>query len=112
MNDVIQTLGELVRINSVNPAFESGAPESLIAAYIRQFFTERGIEVSEQEVFPNRPNVLARIPGRDPSRRIILEAHVDTAGISGMDIPPFEPLIEGENFMAVAPAIPKPAWPP
>ena len=95
MNDVIQTLAELVRINSVNPAYEGGEPESLIAAYIRQFFAERGIEVSEQEVFPNRPNVLARIPGCDPSRRIVLEAHVDTAGISGMEISPFEPLIDG-----------------
>ena len=90
MQDVIQTLRELIQINSVNPAYESGAPEAGIASYIRRFFTDRGIKVCEQIVFPERPNVLARVPGRDPSRRVVLEAHMDTAGITGMDRPAFE----------------------
>lgn len=93
MDGVIETLADLVRINSVNPAYADGAPESAIAIYIQNFFEKRGIEVSRQLVFPGRPNVLASFPGRDPSRRIVLEAHTDTAGISGMTIPPFEPAV-------------------
>jgi acetylornithine deacetylase len=90
---VIQTLAGLVRINSVNPAYPDGRPEADIAAFIRQFFTERGIESWEQEVFPGRPNVIARLAGRDPARRVVFEAHADTASAEGMSIPPFEPAL-------------------
>lgn len=96
---VIQTLAELVRINSVNSAYESGPGEREIATWVRRFFEQRGIEVWEQEVFPNRPNVIARLPGRDPSRRVILEAHTDTVSVQGMTIPPFEPrMADGKMF--------------
>jgi acetylornithine deacetylase len=93
MEDVIQTLRELIRINSVNPAYQGGVSESGVAGYIRRFFEVRGIEISEQDVFPGRPNILARVPGREPSQRVVFEAHMDTAGITGMDIPPFEPRV-------------------
>jgi acetylornithine deacetylase len=91
---VIQTLASLVRINSVNSFYEGGPGEREIATWVRSFFEERGIEVWEQEVFPGRPNVIARLPGRDPSRRVILEAHMDTVSVQGMTIPPFEPRVE------------------
>lgn len=93
MSPVLQTLSDLVRINSVNSSYEGGPGEGEIAAYVRRFFEQRGIEVCEQEVFPGRPNVLARLPGRDSSRRIVLEAHTDTVSVKGMTIPPFEPVI-------------------
>ena len=87
MDDVIATLADLVRINSVNPAYEGGVSEAGITAYIRDFFESRHIDTFEQEVFPGRPNLLARVAGRDSSRRLVLEAHTDTAGISGMQDP-------------------------
>lgn len=93
MSPVIQTLADLVRINSVNASYESGPGEGEIARFVRQFFERRGIETWEQEVFPGRPNVLACLPGRDPNRRIVLEAHTDTVSVKGMTIPPFEPVI-------------------
>ena len=96
---VIQTLASLVRINSVNSAYEGGAGEREIAAWVRRFFEQRGIEVWEQEVFPGRPNVIARLAGRDLSRRVILEAHMDTVSVQGMSIAPFEPHIaDGKMF--------------
>ena len=94
MDELIETLADLVRINSVNPAYPDGALESAMAAYIQEFFEKRGVEVSQQCVFPGRPNVVARLPGRDPSGRIVFEAHTDTAGVSGMTIPPFEPHLQ------------------
>ncbi len=96
---VTQTLAELVRINSVNSAYDGGPGEREIAGWIRGFFEQRGIAVWEQEVFPGRPNVIARLPGQDPSRRVILEAHTDTVSVQGMTIPPFEPRIaEGRLY--------------
>ena len=91
---VIQTLASLVRIHSVNSFYEGGAGEREIATWVRRFFEQHGIGVREQEVFPDRPNVIARLPGRDPSRRVILEAHMDTVSVQGMSIPPFEPRVE------------------
>lgn len=99
MHPVIQTLAELVRINSVNSSYEGGPGEREIATWVRRFFEQRGIEVWEQEVFPGRPNVIARLPGRDSSRRVILEAHTDTVSVQGMTIPPFAPtIVEGRMF--------------
>jgi acetylornithine deacetylase/succinyl-diaminopimelate desuccinylase family protein len=93
VSPLVLTLAELVRINSVNSSYEGGPGEREIAAWVRRFFEQRGIEVWEQEVFSNRPNVIARLPGRDPSRRVIFEAHTDTVSVQGMTIPPFEPQI-------------------
>lgn len=91
---LIQTLASLVRINSINSSYEGGPGEREVATWVRGFFEQRGIDVWEQEVFPGRPNVIARLPGRDPSRRVILEAHTDTVSVQGMSIPPFEPRVE------------------
>ncbi len=94
VSPVAQTLASLVRINSVNSSYDGGAGEGEIARWVREFFETRGIEVWEQEVFPGRPNVIARLPGRDSTRRVILEAHMDTVAVTGMTIPPFEPRVE------------------
>ena len=90
---VIRTLADLVGINSVNSFYEGGAGEREIATYVRRFFEQCDIEVWEQEVLSDRPNVIARLPGRNAARRIVLEAHMDTVSVKGMTIPPFEPRI-------------------
>ncbi len=93
MSPVLQTLSDLVRINSINSSYEGGPGEAQAAAYVRSFFEQRGIEVWEQEVFPGRNNVIARIPGRDSTRRLVFEAHMDTVSIKGMTIDPFDPVV-------------------
>lgn len=93
MSPVLQTLADLVRINSINSSYEGGPGEAEAAAYLRKFFEQRGIEVWEQEVFPGRNNVIARVPGRDASRRMVFEAHMDTVSVKGMTIDPFDPVI-------------------
>jgi len=96
---VFQTLSELVAIKSINPAYEGGVPEEEVACYVERFFAARGIETFRQEVLPGRGNVIARLPGRDPNRRVILEAHMDTVSVNGMTIPPFQPEIrEGRLY--------------
>lgn len=92
MATVIDTLADMVRINSVNPAYGDGGTEENLAPLVRQFFASRGIETFDQEVFPGRFNVVARLPGKT-SRKLVLEAHMDTVSIKGMSIPPFDPTI-------------------
>jgi acetylornithine deacetylase/succinyl-diaminopimelate desuccinylase family protein len=90
---LLETLSDLIRINSVNPAYANGRPEFEIQRYILAFFEGRGIDVWTQDVLPERPNVIAQLSGQKKDRRIIFEAHVDTAGVRHMAIPPFEPAI-------------------
>lgn len=89
---VLDTLAALVRINSINPAYDHGVPEAAVADWIERFFAPYGLETVRREVLPGRPNLIVKIPGRS-SRRLILEAHMDTASINGMTIPPFDPVI-------------------
>jgi acetylornithine deacetylase len=64
-------------------------PEACIASYIESYFAHFGIETTRQVIYPDRPNIIARIPGRNPSRRIVLEAHMDTVATAGMTIEPW-----------------------
>ncbi|HMF78741.1 MAG TPA: M20/M25/M40 family metallo-hydrolase, partial [Bryobacteraceae bacterium] len=90
---MIQTLFELVAINSINPAYLGGVTEEAVAQYVERFYAQRGIETWRQDVMPGRSNVIARLAGRNPGRRVILEAHMDTVSTTGMTIPPFVPEI-------------------
>ncbi|QEG39168.1 M20 family metallopeptidase [Roseimaritima ulvae] len=96
---VLDLLADLVRINSVNPNYEGGVPEVAMADFVERYFANRGIETWRQPVYQDRPNVIARIPGRDSSRRIVFEAHMDTVSVAGMTIDPWEPEIrEGRMY--------------
>jgi acetylornithine deacetylase len=92
--ELMITLADLIRINSVNPAFDPAHSEAEVQRYVLDFFRARGIQAWEQDVLPRRPNVIAKLPGKNPARRIVFEAHCDTAGVVGMVIPPFEPQIQ------------------
>ncbi|MCC6342371.1 MAG: M20 family metallopeptidase [Bryobacterales bacterium] len=91
---LLHTLSHLVAINSINSAYPGGVTEEEIGRYIEQFFAARGIETFRQDVMPGRFNVIARLPGLQPGRRVILEAHMDTVSVAGMTIPPFDPVIK------------------
>jgi acetylornithine deacetylase len=85
-------LTDLVAINSVNPAY-GGPGEAAVACFLREQLSAAGIEVVAQSVEPGRENVIGVLPGRDRSRRVVLEAHMDTVGVEGMTVAPFEPMI-------------------
>jgi len=92
-SELIETLADLIRINSVNPAFDPAHSEAEVQRFVQDFFKARGIDVREQPVLPGRPNVIARLAGRNSARRFVFEAHCDTAGVEGMVVPPFDPQI-------------------
>jgi len=92
-SELVTLVSDLIRINSVNPAYEAGCGETEIQKFVMSYFASRSIRVSAQEVLPGRPNVIAALPGRNPSGRIVFEAHCDTVGLKGMVVPPFDPQI-------------------
>ncbi len=95
VSPVLRLLADLVRIPSVNPAFPGGGSERPVADFLARWCRRKGIDASLQEVLPGRPNLIARLPGRNPARRIVFEAHTDTVAVEGMTVPPFEPTISG-----------------
>lgn len=99
MPAVLQTLADLIEINSVNPNYKSGVPEADVVAYVETFFQQRSIKTWRQSVEPHRENLIALVPGRDRQRKMIFEAHMDTVSVDGMTIPPFKPVVkDGRMF--------------
>lgn len=88
----IQTLQQLVGINSVNPEW-GGPGEGEVADYLVHFFKDHGIPCWTQEVLPGRHNVLARVRRGAPGPGLLLEAHMDTVGVERMTLAPFDPVI-------------------
>jgi acetylornithine deacetylase len=101
LKDLFATLADLIHINSVNAFYEGGPGEADLARYVEKFFEVRGIETWRQHVLDAnesteaRQNIIARLPGIDSSRTVLLEAHMDTVSVQGMSIPPFEPTVHG-----------------
>jgi acetylornithine deacetylase len=81
----------LVAIESVNPALvPGGAGEREIASFVADWCAEHGLEV---EVLGNeRPSVVATKRGAGGGRSLLLNGHLDTVGVSGMEAP-FEPRV-------------------
>jgi len=82
---VTAILEDLVRIDSVNPAFGGPAGgEARAAAYIGSFCEGLGLEVSYEEVLPGRPNVVARYGAGENQPLLVFEGHLDTVNAGPM----------------------------
>jgi acetylornithine deacetylase len=83
----------LVAIDSVNPSLVvGGAGEREAAELVAGWCRERGLEV--ELVGEERPSVIAVRRGSGGGRSLLLNGHLDTVGVAGMDAP-FEPRVEG-----------------
>ncbi len=90
--DLISFCQHLVRIPSVNPdnPDTDKTGEAELAGFLQGWLEALGAEVTLEEVLPGRPNLIARFAPRDGRPRVLLGPHLDTVGISGMTIPPFD----------------------
>jgi acetylornithine deacetylase/succinyl-diaminopimelate desuccinylase family protein len=71
---LVSLLVDLVRRPSQNPGDDERAVADLVADRCRQL----GLRVTTPEVFPGRPNVVARLPGDRPGPVVVLNTHLDT----------------------------------
>jgi acetylornithine deacetylase len=79
---------ELVRIDSVNPDLVEGAAgEGEIARFVADWLTQAGLEVETEEVAADRFNVVGAARGTGGGRTLLLNAHMDTVGLAGMESP-------------------------
>lgn len=83
-----QLLADLVAIDSINPDLVPGAAgEGEIARFIAGWLEAAGLEVEVTEVLPGRPNVVGIARGAGGGRSLLLNGHIDTVGVAGMDAP-------------------------
>ncbi|QPC81334.1 ArgE/DapE family deacylase [Phototrophicus methaneseepsis] len=89
----------LVQIDSINPDLEKGAAgEGAIANYVAQALTEIGITPQIQKVEGDRKNVLGVLKGTGNGKSLLLNAHLDTVGITGMAAPFSGTLQDGKIY--------------
>ena len=84
---IITLLSELVRINSVNRSLSKGPGEREIAEFIVQNLKSQKLDAEIQTVGNNQTNVVALIPGKMRNCSLLLNAHLDTVGVDGMNGP-------------------------
>src|SRR4051794_10646490 len=97
MDDLLELISQLVRIDSVNPALvPGGAGETEIAAFVADWAGSCGLAVTVLEATPGRPSVIVRSVGAGGGRTLLLCGHLDTVGVAGM-FEPFEARMDGDR---------------
>lgn len=91
--ELIELLASLVAIRSVNTSLDPEGSEKEISTFIQGYLKRHSVEFEIQEVWPDRPNVVATVPGRG-DRRLLFESHMDTVPLEGMEIEPLNPRVE------------------
>jgi acetylornithine deacetylase len=87
-------LADLVRIDSINPdLIEGAAGEGEIARFVAGWLEGAGLDVEVEEVAPGRFNAVGIARGSGGGKTLLLNAHLDTVGVAGMERP-FEPNVE------------------
>jgi acetylornithine deacetylase len=95
---VAELAARLVEIESINPdVVPGGSGEGPIAAFVADWCAAAGLDVTVEEPSPGRPNVIAVAPGRGGGGTLLLNAHMDTVGVAGMESP-FVPRLDGTRL--------------
>ncbi len=92
---VVALLKELVALPSVNPDHTDDpdvANEYRVTDYLARHFEARGWRVEWDHVTPERANLIASYGPENPRYTLLLEAHTDTVGVTGMTVAPFTPV--------------------
>lgn len=87
---IVQTLKDLVQINSVNPSLTpEGVGEAEIGDYVADALNDLGLEVTLQQIESERVNAVGVLKGKGAGKSLLLNAHMDTVGVDGMTSEPF-----------------------
>jgi acetylornithine deacetylase len=96
-----ELLGELVGIDSVNPGLvPGGAGEARIVEHLDTRLTAAGFAttVVRPAGHADRPSLVAVPPGAAAGPTVVLNGHLDTVGVAGMQAP-FTPRVDGDRLL-------------
>lgn len=98
--EINELLSELISIESINPNLsKKGSGEYHIASFLQSFLKKMGLEVHFQKISDHQANVIGVWKGRGGGKSLMLNGHLDTVGVEGMEIDPFDPILDkGKMF--------------
>ena len=79
MLDVVDVLQRLIRLDTTNPP----GNEHLAITYLQELIEAAGVGTTLLAEDPNRPNLIARIPGAGHAPGLLLQGHVDVVPTTG-----------------------------
>jgi len=91
--ETLEHFQALVRMDTTDPP----GREVEAAEYLAKVLREAGVDTEIVALEPHRPNVIARIPGNDSRKPLLLMAHTDTVNIdpAKWSFPPFSAARDG-----------------
>lgn len=98
--EVLEVAQELIRRDTTNRGFSGN--ETLAADYLHDYLAGHGVDVELVAREPERANVVARIPGTDPTApSLALVGHTDVVPVDGQDWihDPFGAVVDDEGFL-------------
>ena len=103
LEELIPLLCAMVRIDSRNTlplgaAGERIANEEDMGIFVAERLAALGFAVEKHYIAPLRPNVIGYHHAGDNCPTLVLNAHLDTVGSTGMTIPPLDPQIRDNRI--------------
>ena len=97
---LLRLLQDLISIESVNPSLDAtGSGEAVIGRFVAELLESLGLDVCIQDLGNNRMNVIGRLIGNGQGKPLILNGHLDTVSVQGMQIEPYNPAyIDGKVY--------------
>ncbi len=90
--ELTELTAQLVAIDSVNPGLVAGGRgERELAAFVAGWCEGHGLDVTV--IGDDRPSVIATKRGSGGGRSLLLNGHLDTVGVAGMEAP-YEPRVD------------------
>jgi len=91
--EVVQLLQELIRADTVNPP----GNETRAAEVLRAYLEANGVSCELYARYPERANLVARLPGRGDGPRLLFLSHTDTvlADPSDWTVDPWSGVVKG-----------------
>jgi len=84
---IVSILRELVAINSINTTLSGGPGEGEIAGFIQLFLSRLNLEAKLYSTGAACASVAAVVRGQGGGESIVLNGHIDTVGVEGLDSP-------------------------
>jgi acetylornithine deacetylase len=83
-----ETASKLIQIDTRNPSLSSDGPgEIKCVEFLSEIYEQLGFEYSVDMLSSKHANIIARIRGRGNGPTLLLNGHMDTVGIDGMQKP-------------------------